>query len=203
MARVPRAKAEPEAPKGAWHTGRQVVAAVLFAAAAACLLYGAWLGLMMHFTKSMPAWAIGRVLICAVLASALYTICVRIEPLPPHRKRRGNRWINVETPTLKQIWETGPGDFVEAIFMAIGMMTAPVLAFISFGYVMLSSDFPDFIIAVVIGGGAFALEGVFVNWRGRGMFDPPGQVRKAPVEAEPKPKPEKTNDREIYVHDDD
>jgi len=80
---------------------------------------------------------------------------------------------------------------------------APVLAFITFGYVMLSSDFPDFIIAVVIGAGAFALEGAFVNWRGRGMFDPPGQVRKRPSEPEPEPKPGKADDREIYVHDDD
>ena len=199
MARVPKAKAQAETPKDVWHTVRQVLAAVLFAGAAACLLYGAWLGLRMYFSTTMPGWVVGLVLICAVVAAVLYTISVRIEPLPPRRKRRGNRWINVETPTVRQIWETAPGDFVEATLAAIGMMTAPALALITFGRVMLGEDFGAFIIALAIGGGAFALEGAIAKWRGRNMFDPPGQVRKARVEEEPKAADAKG--RELYVHD--
>ena len=197
MARVPKAKAE--TPKDVWHTLRQVIAAVLFAAAAAGLLYGVWLGLRMYFSTTMPGWAISHVLVCAVVAAALYTISVRIEPLPPRRRRRGNRGINVGTPTTRQIWETAPGDFVEATLAAIGMMTAPVLALITFGRVMLGEDFGAFIIALTICAGAFALEGVFVRWRGRNMFDPPGQVRKARVEEEPKVADAKG--AELHIHE--
>jgi hypothetical protein len=103
MARARKAKTEPQEPQNVWHTVRQGVTVVLFAAAAACLLYGAWLAFLMHASKSMPATWVWRYLICAVLAAALYTICVRIEPLPGRRKPRGKRWINVETPTTRQI----------------------------------------------------------------------------------------------------
>ena len=189
MARVPGAKTEAETTRDGWHTARKVAAGVLFAAAAACLLYGAWLGLRMHLSKTMPGWAFGHALICAMAAAALYTISVRIEPLPQRRKRRGKRWMNVEMPTLQQIWATAPGDFVEAIFAAIGMMAVPAMLFIGFGSVVSYGEVPDLVIAVAIGGGAFALQGAFVSWRGRRMFDPPGQVRNevraARAEAEP------------------
>jgi hypothetical protein len=141
----------------------------------------------------MPGWAFGHAFVCAVVAAALYTISVRIEPLPQRRKRRGKRWMNVEMPTLQQIWATAPGDFVEAIFAAIGMMAVPAMLFIGFGSVVFHGEVPDLIIAVVIGGGAFALQGAFVGLRGRRMFDPPGQVsnevrnevRAARAETEP------------------
>ena len=187
MARARKAKTEPQEPQNVWHTVRQGVAVVLFAAAAACLLYGAWLAFLMHASKSMPATWVWRYLVCAVLAGALYTICVRIEPLPGRRKPRGKRWINVETPTTRQIWETAPGDFVESVLSAIGMMAMPVVMFITIGSFMAAEDFPDYIIALVVGAGAFSLEGAFIAWRGRSMFDPPGQVRKAVVEAKAEP----------------
>jgi hypothetical protein len=109
--------------------------------------------------------------------------------------------MNVETPTTRQIWETAPGDFVEAIFAAIGMMAVPAMLFIGFGSVVSYGEVPDLIIAVAIAGGAFAIEGAFVSWRGRGMFDPPGQVRKQRAEAEPAAA--NTTDRGIEIVDDD
>jgi hypothetical protein len=58
-----------------------------------------------------------------------------------------------------------------------------VVMFITIGSFMAAEDFPDYIIALVVSVGAFSLEGAFIAWRGRSMFDPPGQVRKAVAEA--------------------
>ena len=200
MARAAKAKTAPQEPQGTWHTVRQGVAVVLFAGAAACLLYGAWLAFLMHLSKTMPATSVWRYLVCAVLAAALFTVCVRIEPLPRRRKPRGKRWLNVETPTTRQIWETAPGDFVESVLSAIGIMAMPTVMFITIGYFVASEDFPDYVIALVVAVGAFSLEGAFIAWRGRNMFDPPGQVRRV-EKAEPESKPA-TRTREIDVGSD-
>jgi hypothetical protein len=192
-----RAKTEPERAAethNVWHQVRQAIAVLLFAATAAVMLYGAWLALMMHFTKAIPAHAIGRYLVCAVLAAALFTLCARIEPLPVRRKRRGKRWINVETPTQRQIWETAPGDFIEAIFAAIGMMAAPAMVFIDFFFFVDFEDFAHLMIATAVVGGAFAIEGAFISWRGRNMFDPPGAVRAPKQEPKESKAAEKSDD---------
>lgn len=180
MAGNTKRKTEPPASPGAWHAIRRFVALVLFVVLAAVGLYGAWLGLLMYFTQTMPSALVWRFVGCAVLAAAIFTVCVRIEPPPPRRKRRGKRWINVETPTQRQIWETAPGDFAEGIFAALGVMATPAMLFIGFGAVARRpEDFPDLVIATAVAAGAFALQGVFVSWRGRRMWDPPGQVRTA------------------------
>jgi hypothetical protein len=182
MARAAKSKTEPQEPQSAWHVARQVIAGLLFAIMVALMLYGAWLGLLMHFTKTMPVTSIWRFLGCAVLAAAIFTVCVRIEP-PRRRRRRGKRVINIEAPTQRQIWQTAPGDFVESIFAAIGMMATPAMLFIGFGFVAARyRDLPDLMIATAVAGGAFALQGAFVSWRGRRMWDPPGQVRAAKPE---------------------
>ena len=185
MARAARAKtqAPPEQGKDAWHQARTIVAYLMFAAVAATMLYGAWLALYMHFSKSMPQYLVLRYFACAVLSAALYTICARVEPLPARRKKRGKRWINIETPTTRQIWETAPGDFVESILSAVGMMAAPAMLFIGLGSFIDFEDLPDLIVATTVCAGAFAIEGAFVSWRGRSMFDPPGQVRVKRPEA--------------------
>jgi hypothetical protein len=77
------------------------------------------------------------------------------------------------------------------------MMAVPVVMFITIGSFIAAEDFPDYIIALVVGAGAFALEGVFIAWRGRSMFDPPGQVRKAVAEAKAEP----TSTRDIEIGD--
>ena len=131
----------------------------------------------------MPATSIWRFFGCAVLAAAIFTVCVRIEPLPRRRRRRGKRAIDIEAPTQRQIWETAPGDFVEGIFAAIGIMATPATPFIGFGFAAARyRDFPDLMIATAVAGGAFALQGAFVSWRGRRMWDPPGQLRAAKPE---------------------
>lgn len=171
------------------------MAGLLFAGAAGLMLYGAWLALLMHLSKSMPAGWIWQFFGCAVLAAALYTVSARIEPLPARRKRRGKRSINVETPTQRQIWETAPGDFIESIFAAVGMMAAPAMMFIGFGAFVAFEDFPDFIVALAVCAGAFAIQGAFISWRGRNMFDPPGKAIKPKEE----PKPAKGNDDPIEL----
>jgi hypothetical protein len=157
------------------HQLREVVAVLLLCATAAVLLYGTFLGIRMHVSKAMPAWAIGHLVGCALGAAALFTIGSRIEPLPARRNRRGKRWINVETPTQRQIWETALGDFVESILTAIGIMGTLVMLVIDFFLVAGDGDFLDMFIALSVGVGGFALEGAFVKWRGRTMFDPPGK----------------------------
>jgi hypothetical protein len=112
------------------------------------------------------------------------------------RKRRGKRWINVETPTQRQIWETAPGDFVEGIFAAIGIMAAPAMLFIDFFFLFEFEDFVDLMLATAVCGGAFALEGAFIRWRGRNIFDPPGKPIPAKDE---QPKPASTKNDDIDV----
>jgi len=179
MARAGTANVKPKAPvqpPGALHQAREVVAVLMACGAAALLLYGVFLGIRMHLGKAMPAWAVWHVLACAVFASVLFTIGMRIEPLPARHRRRGKRWLNVETPTQRQIWETAPGDFVEGTLAAIGMMGTAVMLFIDFFLLMGDPGFLDMMIALMVGVGAFALEGAFRKWRGRSMFDPPGRV---------------------------
>lgn len=171
--------------EGASHQIRRAIAYTMFAGVVALGLCGGWLALLMHLKKSMPGPWIGQFMACAVLAAAIYTICVRIEPLPVRRKRRGKRWINVETPTLRQIWETAPGDFVESAFAAIGIMAAPTMMLIGLGSFVAHDDFLDLMIATAVCAGSFAIEGAFVSWRGRSMFDPPGQVRSPKAEPSP------------------
>lgn len=182
MARAGKTGTEAKAPQGAWSQARQAIVVLLFAASGALALYGAWLALLMHFTKAMPLASIGRFLGCAVLAAAIFTVCVRVEPLPARRKRRGRRWINVETPTSRHIWETAPGDFVESILALIGIMAAPAMMFIGLGTFADFEDLPDLMISTTVSAGAFALEAAFVKWRGRSMWDPPGQVRRPGTE---------------------
>lgn len=179
MATAGKATTDPQDAQEPWRNVRQAVAWVLFATAAAALLYGAWLALLMHFTKSMPGVAINRFFLCALAGAALYAVAVRVEPLPARRKRRGKRWLGVDTPTTRQIWETAPGDFLEGILCAIGMMAMPTVMFITVGLLVAWNDLPDYIVALGVAVGAFALQGVLVKWRGRRMFDPPGRVRKA------------------------
>ena len=189
MARAGTAHVKPQASAqlpGAMHQLREVVAVLMACGAAALLLYGAVLGVRMHFSKTMPAWAVGYFFACALVSSALYTIGSRIEPLPARRKRRGKRWLNVETPTQRQIWETAPGDFIEGTLAGIGMMGVAVMLVIDFFFVVGDADFVDMFIALAIGGGAFGLEGAFVKWRGRNMFDPPGKPLPPKEEKEPK-----------------
>jgi hypothetical protein len=106
---------------------------------------------------------------------------------PCRIRPRGKRRVNVETPTRQQIWQTAPGDFAESVLAAIGMMAVPAMLFIGFGAFVAFQDIPDMIIATGVCAGVFAIEGAFNKWRGRSMFDPPGQVRKAEqAEAEQK-----------------
>lgn len=197
MARAARARTEPQQAEDIRHQIRRAIAYVMFAGVVGLGLYGAWLALLMHLSKTMPDRWIAQFAACAVLAAALYTICVRVEPLPARRKRRGKRWIDVETPTLRQIWQTAPGDFIEAIFAAIGIMAAPAMMFIGFGAFIAHDDFLDLMIVTAVCAGAFAIEGTFVSWRGRNMFDPPGQVRAA--KAEPSQAAGKDDDRSLEI----
>lgn len=168
------------------HQLREVVGVLMACGAAALLLYGAFLGIRMHFSKTMPAWAVGYFFACALASSALFTIGSRIEPLPARRKRRGKRWLNVDTPTQREIWETAPGDFVEGTLAGIGMMGVAVMLVIDFFLVVGDADFVDMFVALMVGACAFGLEGAFVKWRGRNMFDPPGKPLPPKEEKEPK-----------------
>ena len=188
MARAGTANAKPQAPAqppGALHQLREVISVLMMCGVAALLLYGAFLGIRMNFGRAMPAWAVGYFFGCALVAAALFTIGSRIEPLPARRQRRGKRSLNVETPTQRQIWETAPGDFVEAFLSAIGMMGTGAMLVIDFFLVVGDAgDLVGMFIALGVGVGGFALEGAFVKWRGRSMFDPPGKVRPPKEEKE-------------------